>query len=332
MRAVVLVGGFGTRLRPLTFTRPKQLLPIGHRPMIDVVMGQLARSGITQAVLSLGYKPDAFRSLYPDGTCHGVGLVYAVEDEPLDTAGAIRFAATEAGIDDTFVVVNGDVLTTLDIASLVAFHRSHGAEGTIHLTPVEDPSAFGVVPTAPDGRVEAFIEKPPRHEAPTNLVNGGTYVLEPSVLDRIPAGKPVSIERVTFPEMVADGALYAQATDDYWVDAGKPEPYVQANLDAVEGRGPAAGEPAIGPGAQVAGSVEHSVIGSGAAVAAGATVRRSVLLPGAVVGSGATLTHCVLGEGVTIGEGATLTDCVLGDRVQVEPGAALEGVRLPDPG
>jgi UTP-glucose-1-phosphate uridylyltransferase len=208
VRAVVLVGGFGTRLRPLTLTRPKQMLTVGQDLMIEVVLGHLGRHGVTEAVLALGYKPDAFRAAFPDGTCAGMQLRYAVESEPLDTAGAIRFAATEAGFDrgdEPLVVVNGDVLTTLDVRDLVAFHRSRGAEGTIHLIPVEDPSAFGVVPTDDDGRVLAFIEKPPRDEAPTNLINAGTYVLEPSVLDRIDAGRPVSIERETFPGMVADG-------------------------------------------------------------------------------------------------------------------------------
>ena len=201
MRAVVLVGGFGTRLRPLTLTTPKQMLPVGHRPMIERVVGHLADHGVDEAVLSLGYRPDAFIEAYPDDLCRGA-LTYAVEPEPLDTAGAIRFAALDAGIDDTFVVVNGDVLTDLDIDALVRFHRASGAEGTIHLTPVEDPSVFGVVPTDDDGRVVAFIEKPPRDEAPTNRINGGTYVLEPSVLDRIAGDRRVSIEREVFP---ADG-------------------------------------------------------------------------------------------------------------------------------
>ena len=212
MRAVVLVGGEGTRLRPLTLTTPKQMLPVGRRPMIERVLGHLAAHGIDEAVLSLGYRPDAFMQAYPDGSCAGVRLVYAVEAEPLDTAGAIRFAAVEAGLDqqgEAFVVVNGDVLTDLDVSVLVAFHHERQAEATIALTPVPDPSAFGVVPTDDHGRVQAFIEKPPRDTAPTNLINAGTYVLEPSVLARIPSDRRVSIERETFPALVADGRLYA---------------------------------------------------------------------------------------------------------------------------
>ncbi len=181
MRAVVLVGGEGTRLRPLTLTAPKQMLPIVEQAMVERVLGHLASHGIDEAVLSLGYRPDAFSDAYPDGVIAGVRSTYAVEPTPLDTAGAIRFAATFGGIDDTFVVLNGDVLTDFDISDLVSFHREHGAEGTIGLTPVDDPSSFGVVPTDDDGKVTAFIEKPPRDEAPTNLINAGIYILEPSV-------------------------------------------------------------------------------------------------------------------------------------------------------
>ena len=213
MKAVVLVGGEGTRLRPLTLSAPKQMLPIVGVPMIERVLAQLAVHGIDDAVLSLGYLPDAFMEAYPDGRVAGVGLTYAVEPEPLDTAGAVRFAASFAGIDETFVVVNGDVLTDLDLTTLVAFHRERGAEGTIALHPVADPSAFGVVPTDEDGRVKAFVEKPPRDEAPTNEINAGTYVLEPSVLSRIPEGGRVSIERETFPAMVRDGGLFARSDD-----------------------------------------------------------------------------------------------------------------------
>ncbi|MGH9079194.1 MAG: nucleotidyltransferase family protein, partial [Acidimicrobiales bacterium] len=212
MRAVVLVGGEGTRLRPLTLTTPKQMLPIVEEPMIERVVGRLAEHGIEDAVLSLGYRPDAFIDAYPDGAIAGVSVTYAVEPTALDTAGAIRFATAFAGIDETFVVVNGDVLTDADLSGLVDFHRQHGAEATIRLTPVEDPSAFGVVPTDDQGRVEAFIEKPSRDEAPTNLINAGAYVFEPTVLDRIPRERRVSIERETFPALVEEGTLYAEGS------------------------------------------------------------------------------------------------------------------------
>lgn len=336
MRAVVLVGGFGTRLRPLTLTTPKQMLPVAGRPMIEGVLEHLREHGVDEAVLSLGYRPDAFLEAYPDATCAGVHLVYAVEPEPLDTAGAIAFAAREAGIAERFLVVNGDVLTDLDIGALVDFHDAAGAEGTIALTKVDDPSQFGVVPTEPDGKVIAFVEKPPRHEAPTDLINAGYYVLEASVLDRIPAGRKVNIERETFPAIVADGRLYARPDPAYWLDVGTPERLLQASIDIVTGtRGSGVdggvlvcGAASIDDGATVA----RSVLGDGSRVDDGATVEDAVLFPGAVVEKGATVRHSVIGAGAVVSEGATVRDLsVLGDGVRTEPGDSLVGVRLPDP-
>lgn len=335
MRAVVLVGGFGTRLRPLTLSTPKQMLPVLDRPMIEWVLAGLARHGVDDAVLSLGYKPDAFAAAYPDGVCAGVSLHYAVEPEPLDTAGAIRFAALDAGIDSRFVVVNGDVLTDLDVTALVDFHDRAGAEGTIALHQVEDPSAFGVVPTHADGRVAAFVEKPPRGEAPTDLINAGTYVLEPSVLDRIDAGRKVSVEREVFPAMVADGALYARHDGGvYWIDTGTPLQYLGAMLDIVDGRRPALGAtpPAIDPSARVDGAVDDAVVLAGAVVADGATVRRSGVLPGARVEAGAVVEDSVVGPRAVIGAGARVVNgSVIGDDVVVEAGAAVDGRRIPEP-
>ncbi len=330
MRAVVLVGGFGTRLRPLTLNTPKQMLPILHRPMIEHVLEHLAAHGITEAVLSMGFRPDAFADAYPDGHCAGVELHYAIEPEPLDTAGAIRFAALSAGIDERFVVVNGDVLTDLDLGKLVAFHEEHGGEGTIALHEVEDPSAFGVVPTDESGRVIAFVEKPPRDEAPTNLINAGTYVLEASVLDRIPSGRKVSIERETFPAMVEDGVLYAMAGDTYWIDTGTPVKYLQAQTDLLRG---VRGERAEGihAGAQVADDavVARSVLGDGVVVGSGAIVRGSVLLPGSHVEPDAVVERAILGPGSTVGRGARVDDvAVLGEGAVVGAGVRMSGGSL----
>jgi mannose-1-phosphate guanylyltransferase len=322
-----LVGGFGTRLRPLTLTTPKQMLPIVHRPMIEHVLAHLASYGITDAVLSMGYRPDAFADAYPDGRCGGVDLHYAIEPEPLDTAGAIRFAAVDAGIDERFVVVNGDVLTDLDLGALVAFHDSHGAEGTIALHQVEDPSAFGVVPTDDDGRVLAFVEKPPRAEAPTDLINAGTYVLEASVLDRIDTGRKVSIEREVFPAMVADQQLYAMSGNTYWIDTGTPVKYLQCQLDLLDGQRGAPVE-GVHATAEVAGDakVVRSVLGAGVVVGAGAEVRDAVLLPGAHVGPGAVIDRAVLGRDVEVGADARIDDlAVLGDQAVVAAGLRVSG-------
>ena len=331
MRAVVLVGGFGTRLRPLTSTMPKQMLPVVDRPMIERVVQSLGSHGVIEAVLSLGYLPDAFIEAYPDGSCAGVKLTYAVEPEPLDTAGAVRFAALAAGIDDTFIVVNGDVLTDLDVSALWRFHQGHGGEGTIALTSVDDPSRFGVVPIDEEGRVIEFVEKPPAGTAPTNWVNGGTYVLEPSVLGRIDNGRKVSIEREIFPGLAADGSLFAVQSSAYWLDAGTPASYLQAQLDIIDGlRG--ALETAIHPAATVHGDaeIEHSVVMAGASVAAGVSVRNSVVLPGASIGSGSTIVDSIIGSRATVPAGCVLDALtVIGHEVELAPGTVLTAARVP---
>jgi mannose-1-phosphate guanylyltransferase len=323
MKAVVLVGGEGTRLRPLTWTTPKQMLPVGRRPMIERVLERLAGHGIDEAVLSLGYKPDAFIDAYPDGRCAGVALRYAVEDEPLDTAGAIRFAALESGLAEAFVVVNGDVITDLDVTRLVRFHRRNGAEATIALTPVEDPSPFGVVPTDESGRVVAFIEKPAPGEAPTNQINAGTYVLEPSVIDRIPGDRRVSIERETFPAMVEEGRLYALASGASWLDAGTPATYLEANLRYV-------GDPDGSCRAADGAVVKDSVVGSGVAFGSGCVVESSVLMDGVVVGEGSGIRGSIVGPGAFIGTGATVESLsVVGAGFEVAAGVHLRGERAP---
>lgn len=330
MKAVVLVGGFGTRLRPLTHSIPKQMLPVANRLMIERVVEHLGQHGVTTAILSLGFRPQAFIEAYPDGRCAGVDLHYAVEPEPLDTAGAIRFAALDEGVRERFLVVNGDVLTDLDIGALIAFHESRGAEGTIALTKVEDPSAYGVVPTDPNGCVEAFIEKPPRDEAPTDLINAGTYVLEPSVLDRIPAEVPVNVERVTFPAMVADRSLYAMDGTAYWIDAGTPATYLAANLDLIAGRR-GEPEPAVDPTADVQGQVEVAVVGPRSRIAAGARVARSVLLPGATVAEGAVVVDSIVGPGVSVGRNAIVEDgSVLGAGAMVADGERVTAEKRPE--
>lgn len=328
MKAVVLVGGEGTRLRPLTSTVPKQMLPIAEVPMLERVLAQLHAYGVDEAVLSLGYLPEAFVKAYPAGAAAGVRLAYAVEPTPLDTGGAIRFAARHAGIDETFVVVNGDVLTDLDLGVLVRFHRDQGGEGTISLHPVDDPSAFGVVPADEHGRVTAFVEKPPRGQAPTNLVNAGTYVLEPSVLDRIPEGRRVSIERETFPAMVEDRVLFALADDSYWLDTGTPEAYLQAHRDILEGRRgapPVPGARAVGTGgvwivgsAALEGAVRGpAIVGDGAAVERGAVVERSVLGRRCVVEPHATVSDSVLMDGCRVGARSAVRGSIVGPRAVV---------------
>jgi NDP-sugar pyrophosphorylase family protein len=355
MMSVVLVGGEGTRLQPLTFTTPKQMLPVAEVTVIERVLRHLANHGVTHAVLSLGYQPDAFLSAFPDDHACGVSLSYAIDPEPLDTAGAVRFAALTSGVEDTFVVVNGDVLTDLDITALLGFHRGRGAEATIALTKVEDPSRFGVVACDEGGRVEAFVEKPAPGTAPTDLINAGTYVLERAVLDRIPEGRS-SIERLIFPGMVPSGTLFATASSEYWIDVGTPPTYLQAQLDLLDGvRGgpPADGAVDVGGGVWRLGSpvvdgdvvgpsligdaafvasgarVSRSVVGAGARVDAGAVVANSVLLPGSRVRADGVVDSSIVGERALIGTGARVSDLtVVGGGARVDDGVIVEGQKV----
>jgi mannose-1-phosphate guanylyltransferase len=331
VRAVVLVGGFGTRLRPLTYSVPKPMLPVGHLPIIERLIANLVRGGVTDVTLALGFRPEPFVAAFPDGTCAGARLDYAVEPEPLDTAGAIRFAGLHSGVGETFVVVNGDILTDLDVGALVAFHRDRGAEATLHLTPVDDPSAFGVVATDDRGCVTRFVEKPAPGTAPSDHINAGTYVLEPSVLDRIEGGRKVSVEREVFPAIAADGRLWAMATDDYWIDTGRPELYLQANLDVAGGRRLHDVADAVDHGASVGADVAivDSVVAAGAVVGDGASITRSVILDGARVGTAATIADSiVMGQ---VGAGARVHDCVIGASGAVAPGADVSAARIPPP-
>jgi len=334
MRAVVLVGGEGTRLRPLTYTTPKPLLPIANRPFIEHQLLWLARHGVDEVVLSLGYLPDAFVDQFPTGAFAGLRMRYRVEPEPLGTAGAIRFAAD--GFDERFLVCNGDVLTDLDVSALVAFHIERDAEATIALTRVEDPSAFGVVPTAPDGRVRAFVEKPPRDKAPTDWINAGTYVLEASMLDRIPANLPTSIERATFPTMLErGGALYALHSNSYWLDIGTPQKYLEAHRDVLHGKlgsAPSDGAVEREPGVWIEGDVDVDptarlvapvLLGAGSIVGAGAVVARSVLGPKSIVGPAARVERSVLLAGASVGSEAEAVDAVIGPSASVGDRAAV---------
>lgn len=329
MLAVVLVGGFGTRLRPLTADLPKQMLPICGVPMIEWVVGHLATHGVQEVGLSLGYRPDDFLDAYPDGQIAGIPYRVAVEPEPRGTAGAVRFAVDEFGVDDTFLVLNGDVLTDLDITELIEFHRERQAEATIALQPVPDPSRFGVVSTSLDGQVKEFVEKPEADQAPSNNVNAGTYVLEPSVIERIPSGIEVSIERETFPELARAGTLYALPSSTYWLDTGTPEQFLEANLDVLLGRRLRRAElpPAhLDPSAEVV----DSVIGVDSRIGAGARIQRSVLFRYCQVNAKASVVDSVLADSVYVGEGARLERCVIGYGQRVERGEHLIAVKRPE--
>jgi mannose-1-phosphate guanylyltransferase len=320
VRALILAGGLGTRLRPLTLTRPKHLLPIANRPHIEHLLGLLDDSGVREAVLMTSYLADAFSDTVDHARDRGFTMHVTHEEEPLGTAGAIKNAEDFAR-DGTCLVFNGDVLTDVDLNELVSFHRTREAEATILLTPVDDPSRFGIVPTDEDGRVQTFIEKPPPGEATTNLINAGVYVFEPSVLDRIPAGEVWSTEHQLFPGLVAEGAaLFATALEGYWRDIGTAESLLEGNLDALNGsfRTDAVtqvGQALVDATAGVAGSarVETSCIGAKAEIEADAVIERSVLLSGVKVGRGARVEGSILGADVIVAAGATALGVTLGD-------------------
>ena len=252
----------------------------------------------------------------------------------VNTAGAVRFAAAKAGLgdgDDAFLVLNGDVLTDLDVGDVVAHHRAAGTEGTLALTEVDDPSQYGVVPTDQDGKVLGFVEKPEAATAPTRWINAGTYVLEPTVLACIPENRPVSIEREVFPAMAVEGRLHAVASEAYWIDTGTPEAYIRAQLDLVDGtRGDLA---AVHPEARVHpdARIDRSVVMSGAAVGEGACLCGAVVMEGGSVGASATVDHSVVGPGAQVGPGASLRALtIIGEGQNVSDGRCLSGARIPE--
>ncbi|MEX2105743.1 MAG: NDP-sugar synthase [Solirubrobacterales bacterium] len=319
MQAIVLVGGEGTRLRPLTANVPKPALTLVDRPFLAYMVEWLGTHGVTEAVLACGFLPDVLRDTLGDGEHAGVRLRYVVEPERRGTAGAIRFAADALGeeLGDRFFALNGDILTDLDLTALMRAHREREARATIALHPVEDSAAYGLVEVDSGGRVLEFIEK--TGEPVPGEINAGAYILERSVLDLIPPEREVSIEREVFPRLVGDG-LGALRLDGYWMDIGTPERYLQASWDILEGRvetrvRPTAPGLLVGAGAEIAGDATvgpRAVISPGCTVGSGAEVRESVLLDGCAVGDGARVSGCVLAPGVTVEAGATLADTVVG--------------------
>jgi mannose-1-phosphate guanylyltransferase len=318
MQAIVLVGGEGTRLRPLTLTVPKPALTLVDRPFLAYMVEWLAGHGVTEVVLACGFLPDALReALAGEEDRAGVAIRYAVEPEPRGTAGAIRFAAEELGddLDDRFLALNGDVLTDLDLTALLCAHEQHRARATLGLAPVEDSTAYGLVRTAEDGEVLEFTEK--TGEQAPGEINAGMYVLERSVLDLIPPGREVSIEREVFPRLVGSG-LHGLRLDGYWMDIGTPERYLQASWDILEDRVKTRVEP-TGPGVLVAADADvagdarigpRAVVGPGCRIGPGAEVRESVLLDGCVVGQAARVTGSILSPGVEVAVGAELDGAV----------------------
>jgi mannose-1-phosphate guanylyltransferase len=361
MQALILVGGEGLRLRPLTTTVPKPVVPLVDRPFVVYMLDWLRGHGVDDVVMACGHLASGVRNVLGDGSAFGMAMRYVEEPHPLGTGGALKYAASL--LDERFLMLNGDVLTDLDVGDLVALHERAGARATLALTPVEDPSAYGLVRIGDDSAVTEFIEKPPADRIDTRNVSAGVYVLERSVVDMLPEGRPASIERDVFPQLVGAG-LYGCVCDGYWLDIGTPERYLEATFDILEGtvatavadrmgdgylcveRGvenagrtipPALVESGcrIADGARVGGRV---VLGGGVTVGEGTTIERAVVMQGAEIGANCTLSGCIVAGGVRIGDDCVIDGMsVLGEGVTLGAGNVVSnrarlfpGVSLPD--
>lgn len=340
--AILLVGGKGTRLRPLTVHTPKPMVPAAGVPFLTHQLARARAAGVTHIVLATSYLAEVFEPYFGDGSALGLHLEYVTEEEPLGTGGAIRNVAhrLHSGPDDPVLIFNGDILTGLDIQALVSTHRAASADVSLHLTRVSDPRAYGLVPTDGDGRVTAFLEKPQTpEEIVTDQINAGAYVFNRSVIDAIPEGRPVSVERETFPGLLEAGAhLQGMVDSTYWLDLGTPQAFVRGSADLVLGRAPSpavpgrCGEHLVLDGADVAADAKLSggtVVGAGAVIGAGAQIEGSTVLEGAVVESGARVHDSLIGAGARVGARSVLHGAVIGDRAAVGADNELrEGIRI----
>lgn len=344
--AVVLVGGQGTRLRPLTLSAPKPMLPTAGVPFLEHLLSRIRAIGIQHVVLGTSYKAETFTAHFGDGSAFGLEIEYLVEDSPLGTGGAIRNVA-ERLRSETVLIFNGDILSGVDLAALLATHTDNDADVTLHLVKVPDPRAFGSVPTDADGRVQAFLEKT---DSPlTDQINAGCYVFRRTVLEDIPAGQVISVERDTFPGLLASGArVFGHVDSSYWLDLGTPAAFVRGSADLVLGMAPTdalpgpTGPALVLPGAEVAADATVSggtTIGAGATVRQAAVVDGSIVFDGAVIGEGAKVSASVIGAGARIGASTIVSETVIGDgavvgdRCELRAGIRVwPGVVLPDGG
>jgi mannose-1-phosphate guanylyltransferase len=350
MQALILAGGEGTRLRPLTYTVPKPVLPLAGRPHVAYVIDWLVRHGVDHVVVSCGHLAEGMRTVLAELE-PGVEIRYAEEPDPRGTAGAIRFAEDMLG--DRFLVLNGDVLCDLDLTALIEQHERTGARATIALYPVEEPSGYGLVHRHDDGEITEFLEKPALEQIDTDEINAGAYLLERSVLERIPPDRSVSIEREVFPELIGDG-LYGIRLEGYWIDIGTPERFLEANWDILEGRvetvigaaidenglllgddveigvpGAVEGPAVIGERTELSPGARPGapyVLGRNCKLRPGAVVERSVLLDDCLVEDDAVVVNSILSSGVSVGVGAELEGEVIGEGERVKGTRADPGV------
>ena len=355
MKAVILVGGEATRLHPLTYNIPKAMVPVLNIPFLEYVIRHLSSHGIKDIILAQSHFSQPIENYFRDGNQFGVKLSYTIEDIPLGTAGAVKNA--EKHLDETFLVLNGDIFTDLDITAMIAFHQARKAKATIALTPVDDPTSYGLVETNAQGRVTRFLEKPSWEQITTNMINAGTYILEPDTLNRIPPQTNFSFERELFPLLLDQGELiYAYSSAAYWIDIGTPEKYLQLHRDLLNGSSvqhscPVGEEVVIGeqssidPTAKIKGpiligsncTIGHKVrligpvvIGSGSTIAEGAVIEASIIWRNAWLGPGVNLRESIIADNVSLNANSIICGSVLGDNVTVASGCKLEpGSKIP---
>jgi mannose-1-phosphate guanylyltransferase len=336
VEAVVLVGGQGTRLRPLTLSAPKPMLPTAGVPFLEHMLSRIRDAGMQHVVLATSFQASTFEKHFGNGAAFGLEIDYVFEDVPLGTGGAIRNVLEKLSAP-TVMVFNGDILSGVDLGALLATHRRHGADATLHLVEVQDPKAFGCVTTDVDGVVTAFLEK--SDDPPTNTINAGCYVLDREVIAAIDPDRVVSVEREVFPSLISSGRkLVGHVTAEYWLDLGTPAAFVQGSADLVRGIAPSGalhghvGESMVLPGAMVSPAATlrgGTTIGADVTVEAGADVDGSVIFDGAHIGSGAVVTRSVIGHGVVVGSDAVISDAVIGDHAVVGAGCELRhGMRV----
>jgi mannose-1-phosphate guanylyltransferase len=325
MKGLILAGGKGTRLRPLTLNTPKPIVPVANEPFLLYQVDLMKSGGINEVILSLSYQPRKIEDLLKDGADYGISIRYAVEGTPLGTGGAFKNA--ENHIDSPTVVFNGDVLTGLDLSAVIAKHKQTGAVATIVLIGVEDPTAYGLVETASDGSVQRFLEKPSPSEITCNTINAGVYVLEPSVLRYMPKGEPYSFERGLFPTLLEKKELVmSYVLDKYWIDIGTPQKYLEVHHDILAGRFASTRIPAlnsksiIDPEVTIRNGVriENSVIGRNCRIEEGVHIVDSVIWPGTTVDTDSHIQGAIIGKGCYVGRSASLRPgVVLGDKTVV---------------
>ena len=335
VKAVILVGGEGTRLRPLTYSTVKAMVPVLNKPFIEYVIRHLSNHNIDDVILAVGYRPDSITAYFGDAGQLRTKLIYSVEPVPLGTAGPVKYA--EQYINDTFFVINGDVFTDIDFTDMLDFHKSKAAKVTIALTPVDDPTRFGVVETDNQMRVTRFVEKPSWEQVTSNMINAGIYILDTEILERIPQGKRFMFEHDVFPALLADGeAVFGYATNTYWMDMGTPEKYLQLNADLLFGKSVQVASHAeniriderssVHPQAELTGPL---LVDGDCTIGRGVRLQGPVVIgPGCNIHDGATIENSVLWQKVSVGEQAIVKDCIVASDNHIENNAHVEGAAI----